>query len=429
MEIVKKHILSVICGVVVLVAVVLAFWPLGSMKEAAQALLNTRANHFSQIQSLRTRQRHLPVVDMGSAEAPLLAGFPTDKAIEKAKVLAEKLAAEKSAVLRAAAESNIRELLVLQSLPNAVGNTPFEFKERYLKTIVAFPKSIGAGQPPTAAEIDAAKAELWETQYKLNISRPNGVVDPIDEADKKKAFDREVLDLAEKEKYRRAEQIKVYLAPDAVQASPGIATAGGLAPSRKTMWYAQLTLWLQTDIGLAISAANAPYRNVVTGPVKNWISLRVDPYRLAAAPAGSVGGGYSGGYPGATPVAAPTASEEPRFDLSPTGRVCNSLYDVLPFTLVVDVEANKIPAFLQELGRNRLITPTSVKLQPLNSNLLLTSPSNYVYGLEPVARVTILAEALYLRSWTMDLMPDEVKTNDLGIVVASPAGAAGTPGF
>ena len=428
MEIVKKHILSVICGVVVLVAVVLAFWPLGAMKEAAQAQLNTRANHFSQIQSLRTRQRRLPVVEMGGAEAPLLAGFPTEKAIEKVKVLAEKLAAEKSAVLRAAAESNIRELLVLQSLPNAVGNTPFEFKERYLKTIVAFPKSIGAGQPPTAAEIDAAKAELWETQYKLNIRRANGVVDPIDEADKKKAFDREVLDLAEKEKYRRAEQIKVYLAPDAVQASPGIATAGGLAPSRKTMWYAQLTLWLQTDIGLAISAANAPYRNVVTGPVKNWISLRVDPYRLAAAPAGSVGGGYSGGYPGATPVAAPTASEEPRFDLSPTGRVCNSLYDVLPFTLVVDVEANKIPAFLQELGRNRLITPTSVKLQPLNSNLLLTSPSNYVYGLEPVARVTILAEALYLRSWTMDLMPDEVKTNDLGIVISSPAGVAGTPG-
>ena len=424
MEIVKKHMLSVVCGVVALVAVVLAFWPIGSMKQSAQAQLDARASRYSQIQTLRNRQHRLPVVDMGTSEAPLLPGFPNESAITKAKTLAGKLLAQRDAVLLAAQESNRRELLVPQSLPNSVGTTAFEFKERYLKTIATFSKDIGAGQPPTAADIDAAKAALWDTQYRPNILSANGVVDPISSADKKKEFDREVLDLPAKEKYRRADQIKVYLAPDAVQAATGVATVGGQAPSKKVIWYAQLTLWLQKDIAAAISAANAPYRSVVVAPVKNWISLRVDPYRLGAGVGG--GGIYSGGF-GSAPVAAaaPVAAGDSRVDLSPTGRICNPLYDVVPFTLVVDVQANDISMFLQELGRNRLITPLSVTIQSLDANILLASPNNYVYGLEPVARVTISAEALYLRSWTVPLMPDEVKINDLGIVSTVPAGAPG----
>ena len=424
MEIVKKHMLSVICGVVALVAVVLAFWPLGSMKETAQAQLETRASLYSQIQTLRNSQHRLPVVDMGTAEAPLLPGFPNESAITKAKTLAGKLLAQRDAVLLAAQESNRRELLVPQSLPDPKGTTAFEFKDRYLRTIATFPKDLGAGQPPTAADIDAAKAALWDTQYQPNILSANGVVDPISSADKKKEFDREVLDLPAKEKYRRAEQIKVYLAPDAVQAATGIATMGGQAPSRKIIWYAQLTLWLQKDIAAAITAANAPHRSVVVAPVKNWISLRVDPYRREPAAAGA-GGIYSGGFGGAAAAAAPAVAGDLRFDLSPTGRVCNPLYDVVPFTLVVDVQANDISMFLQELGRNRLITPISVNIQSLDANTLLASPLNFVYGSEPVARVTISAEALYLRSWTVPLMPDEVKINDLGIVSSGSAGAAG----
>ena len=49
MEIVKKHILSVICGVVALVALVLAFWPLGSMKETAQSQFDSRASRYQQL--------------------------------------------------------------------------------------------------------------------------------------------------------------------------------------------------------------------------------------------------------------------------------------------------------------------------------------------------------------------------------------------
>lgn len=440
MEIVKKHILSVICGVIALVALVLAFWPLGSMKETAQTELDKRASRYQQLQTLRTKQRHLPVLDISTSEAPLLPGFPSDSAIKKAEQLAEKLRSEKNAVIAAAEAMNQREPLVPQSLPNAVQNTAFEFKERYLKTIAAFPKFMAGGQPPVAADIDAAKVSLWETQYKPKIIVQNGVLDPISEADQKKAFDRAVLDLPEKEKYQRAEQIKVYLGPEAIQASSGITTAGGQAPSRKSIWYAQLTLWVQTDIANAIATANAKAASVVSAPVKQWISLRVDPYRregAAVAAGGGMGGmGGFGGFPGgpggfgAPP--APAAAATPgstgalKFDLSPTGRVCNPLYDVVPFNLVVDVQATQVAAFLQELGRNRLIATTSVNMVPLNGNIMLASPNNFVYGPDPVVRVTIAAESLYLRSWTEKLMPEEVKVNDLGI---SASAAAGTPGL
>ncbi len=435
MEIVKKHILSVICGVVALVALVLAFWPLGSMKETAQSQLNTRASRYQQLQTLRTRQRHLPMLDISTAEAALLPGFPSDIAIKKAEGLAEKLRSERNAVLAAAEAMNVREPLVPQSLPNAVQNTAFEFKERYLKTIAAFPKFMVGGQPPVAAEIDAAKISLWETQFKPKIIVQNGVLDPISEADQKKAFDRAVLDLPEKEKYQRAEQIKVYLGPEAIQASSGITTTSGQAPSRKSIWYAQLTLWVQTDIANAIASANAKAPSVVTAPVKQWISLRIDPYRREGAVAVAGGGGF-GGFPGgggpggfgaaAAPVAAVATpgSTELKFDLSPTGRVCNPLYDVVPFNLVVDVQATKVSAFLQELGRNRLIAATSVNMVPLNGNIMLASPNNFVYGSDPVVRVTIAAESLYLRSWTEKLMPEEVKVTDLGI-----SAAAVTPGL
>jgi hypothetical protein len=141
---------------------------------------------------------------------------------------------------------------------------------------------------------------------------------------------------------------------------------------------------------------------------------------------------YRGPAPAPTPApvatAAPAAASEPKFDLSPTGRVCNALYDVVPFTLVVDVQTDQISVFLQELSRNRLITSTSVSIVPLDSNVLLASPFNLVYGPAPVARLSITAEALYLRSWTEKLMPDEVKTNDLGISVSEQAGGAAAAG-
>lgn len=46
---------------------------------------------------------------------------------------------------------------------------------------------------------------------------------------------------------------------------------------------------------------------------------------------------------------------------------------------------------------------------------MAAAPSNMLYGKDPVARVVIRCEALFLRSWTLPLMPTEVKQKDLAI--------------
>lgn len=422
MQIVKKHLLSVLCGAVALVALVLAFWPLGSMKGAAQSELAKRTAKYGQMKQL-IHPRHLPTLDMSTAEAPLLNGFPTRNAIKKAQELQEQLRLQQAGVVAAAEEMNRRPLLVPDSLPNPVQTTDFEFRDRYLKAMSDLAKYLGAGSPPTAAELDAAKTALWDNVYKQKVIVQGGQVDPISEADQKKAWEREALDLPEKEKYRRAEQIKMYIAPEVMLPNTGVSKASGTAPPRKTIWYAQLGLWLQMDVANAIVEMNAGAKSVIDAPVKQWLSFKMEPYRRPAAAAGAMAA-MSGGGMGST--ASTPGSSELSFDLSPTGRVSNPLYDVVPFSFVVDVAAQDIPAFLQQLSHNRLITTDWVSMVPVDTNVQLASPNNLVYGPQPVARVSVTGEALYLRSWTEKLMPDEVKRNDLGIVGPEGATAAGS---
>jgi hypothetical protein len=93
---------------------------------------------------------------------------------------------------------------------------------------------------------------------------------------------------------------------------------------------------------------------------------------------------------------------------SPTGRTANALYDVIPFKLVVHVETDKLPLFLEELGRSRFVTPYQVSMQAIDS-VLLGASQNVMYGSAPVVTATISCEAMLLREWTVPLMPREVQ--------------------
>lgn len=130
-------------------------------------------------------------------------------------------------------------------------------------------------------------------------------------------------------------------------------------------------------------------------------------------------GGGMGGMGGAAAVAGPAGE-------SPTGRTANALYDVVPFRLVVHVEADKLPDFLEELGRNRFITPYQVSLRALDS-VALSAATNVMYGPAPVVEATISCEALLLRDWTVPLMPPEIRAS-LSVDNAGGA-AAGAPGM
>ena len=57
MELVKKNIVSVICGVVAILAIVASFFPLGGYVEDLQASLNKSKTDYSSLETLRTKPR------------------------------------------------------------------------------------------------------------------------------------------------------------------------------------------------------------------------------------------------------------------------------------------------------------------------------------------------------------------------------------
>src|SRR5439155_24969094 len=101
--------------------------------------------------------------------------------------------------------------------------------------------------------------------------------------------------------------------------------------------------------------------------------------------------------------------------VSVTARACNPMYDVYHFTVVADVETDKVDDWLRALGKNRLITPLNVELHSLDAAQV--EARKYMYGDRPFTTVIVNCEELFLRKWTEPLMPPLIKTQ-LGITPA-----------
>ena len=55
---------------------------------------------------------------------------------------------------------------------------------------------------------------------------------------------------------------------------------------------------------------------------------------------------------------------------------------------------------------------------------MAAADNGYIYGDVPVARLSVEGEDLFLRDWTVKLMPDPVKVD---LAIAPPPGPAGQP--
>jgi len=89
------------------------------------------------------------------------------------------------------------------------------------------------------------------------------------------------------------------------------------------------------------------------------------------------------------------------------------VYDVIPFTVKLDVDAAQVPRVLQEMSRNKLVTVTNCSVSSIDLGLM--QANGYYYGSNPVVTLDLTCESLLLRKWTEPLMPLRVK-QALGIV-------------
>jgi hypothetical protein len=73
----------------------------------------------------------------------------------------------------------------------------------------------------------------------------------------------------------------------------------------------------------------------------------------------------------------------------------------------VDIEADKIPLFLKTLATNRFITVTRLEMNPVDSQA--KQMAGYVYGPQPVVTLDLDLEAIFMREWTIPLMPPVIR--------------------
>ncbi len=209
----------------------------------------------------------------------------------------------------------------------------------------------------------------------------------------------------------------------------------GVLPTAEQLYEGQLEFWIQQDIARAIAIANRVDSedsavNVLTAPVKRLIQLDVLPGYIglhgetaATARAGMMGadpefrGSRAGALgQGAATATAPTLYPEPpagalgnpdkplpdNFQVSPTGRVSNVLYDVRHARLSIVADAAQLPTFFDALSDVNLMTVIDMQITDVDEWAALTE--GYLYRGDAV-QVDLLIETIWLRDWLRELMP------------------------
>ena len=429
MEIVKKNIVSIICGVVALAAVVVAFVIVPGRKEALQANVNQSKTTHDAVNTLLTKQRQLPVVNPDSPEQKPLEAFPSDAVIKQGDALTKKVEEESKAIFKAAVEMNKHELLVPGSLPAPFQPQQFAFRRGYVSALPPlippaqpgqppqggpmkskFAQELTAGMPPSpdevrfAGETLAADIRAKKLVFNSQNQPANQQLVEAEVAERTRNLPIEMRD-------KIAGTAKVYINPGTFEFNQRIVTGGGAAPDTYEIYSAQLGYWIQGDVVQAVKELNANSKKVSDSPVKHLVRIRTKPYGNAE-PIFITG-------PELTAAADANAALPKVPQVSTTGRVSNGLYDVFHFEVEADVEADKVADFLRGLGTKRFITPLYVDVRAKDNAQALAE--GHVYGNKPVVTVRAECEILYLRAWNSAFMPPGLKTK-LGITTEAPAG-------
>ncbi len=429
---IKKNIISLICGLMAILSLVAIFYPLGGMQDDLTTQANQHAADYSAITAL-TKPRKLPMSDPTQTDPGSLVGFPTPQDVKAGEIANKAFSDDSEKIFGYLLKDNQagHSLLVPDELPKPLSDsTYFNFAKLYklvlstdpgvsinsdpdaLPPVTADPQLVQyhqlniqndvlhGGLPPSIDEIKAKGELLWKNTYEPQLILQNGV--PVNAQDLQAKFTADAALLPLRLKADSARKHKIYVEKDAFTISPNILP--DRQPQLIDMWYAQMQLWIQQDLASAIAKENHDSHNVLDAPIKRLISLYVpSPQQMYVVPPATTGGGTSG---------VPSALTEkeaipPIYSLSPTGRYSNAMYDVIPFRMVIDVDATKVNHVIETISHSQLININVQNEYALSAEA--ESAKGYLYGAGAAVRLQLDGEIVYLRAWTKPLMPEPVQ--------------------
>ena len=465
---IKSHLVVVICAVVIVVAPLAAWYVSTGMTAELKTELQQTASRVKELDRYKTTNVALevpggdPISVRGVVNPRLLEAY--EEAVSKIGSQAEIVHAAGLARnqtlngrVRGADDLLPGHFPAPSSKPE-LEEMPFLLHENLVAAYRSLLSDVRAGTPPTTEDVSG---KLSRRRDVFVSGARKDAVDELDE-DETEAMRKE-LTAARLNIYRShvlgeygSTPISFYASPSVLPIPPQPTTM--LPPGEMFDW--QWQFWVTEDLLHAFAAANGD-GVVIGGPMKRLLSLNIAPLDAELPADGSSGGssGFGGGSPGmgspggnapgrnrgnaqrgggdspsaagsggpADPGAAqvdPSASAAIDKSISITGRTSNSVYDVRNLDCTIVVATRGLPAVIDAIAAQNFMTVLDVQLLPANA--FAAASDGFIYGIEPVSTVRLQIETIWLREWTADAMPGDLR-EALGIKSAprSTSGQAG----
>ena len=427
MDIVKKNMWSIVCGVVAVLAVISTFYPLNGKLLELNGKLQQSVDAERKFKSLINTNPNMPVIDPKSNEVKQLGMFPTEKVIELGRKVVGKVHTESEKLQKTAMDMNKRDPLVPNALPNGAGRFLADFKDEYYHAMAQLRTNMDATTVPTEKDIQDAIQQEWKENFETLIRKVGDVAE--NEQQVREQFDKVKVDIPKSLRFQRSMQHVMYVNPEKAGAEQGTTNGmstsfdyhPGIPPLEKgdlpnliDVWIAQLDYWVQEDVVRSIIESNKGAKNVDEAIIKRLIRIDVKKDYLTKTGPLPINSAMNIANVVAAAQGAQTIDDglggppQKVFGYSATGRVCNTVYDVMHFSITIDADAQRFEAFLNNLTRGKFITILKISLRGVDRELL-QQKNFYYYGRQPVVRMEIKCEAIFFRSWTTALMPTNVQ--------------------
>lgn len=437
---VRGNIAVVVSGAVIVATLILAPWLSGAWSEGVKRTADERARRSTDLASF---ERTEVVLEIPGQSARSGTGVVNATLLAEYERVSSQLRADAERVRERAVAHNRKDrgVVVRDAFPQAPASRretiQFEVHRAIEQAYAALLASVRAGSPPSAEEL-ADEIRRRESQFISGSLRKRGR-EELD-ASERKDLETELVKARLVRCGERARSLSFYASPAALQI-PAAPERTRVAPAAMFDW--QWRFWIAEDLLEAFAAANREFQSVVEAPVKRLVRLSVVtplPSAGGTAEAASGGGAFGTAAPGGfgrrggfgeaegegsgempmgggEPAVAEAAVGEVRIDASMeaaldfsrsfTGRISNPIYDVRLVEVVVIVATEQMPRLFDAIATRNFMTVVDLRVRPADA--FEAARQGYIYGPDPVSEATILIETVWLREWTAEFMPSDLR--------------------